>query len=185
MKPSEYAKQNSISKATVYRMIKAGQLKHKRLPTGTIVIVEDKTADTQPYTVVYARVSSSQNKKNLESQAQRLCDFCYANGWVVNEIIKECASGLNDTRPKLAKILRNPAVTRIVVEHKDRLTRFGFNYIKILSKAEIVIINEVDSDREDLMQDFVSLVTSFCARLYGKRRAKRKTEKLIKELQND
>lgn len=183
MKPSEYAKQNSVSKQTVYRMIKAGQIAVKRLPTGTIVIIEDKIHEPEPYTVIYTRVSSSQNKKNLETQADRLSSFCCANGWVVDEIVKECASGLNDTRPKLIKIISNPKVTRIVVEHKDRLTRFGFNYINILSSAEIIIVNKVDNDREDLMQDFVSLVTSFCARLYGKRRTKRKTEKIIKELQ--
>jgi predicted site-specific integrase-resolvase len=69
-----------------------------------------------------------------------------------------------------------------VVEHADRLTRFGLNYIIKLYPGEIVIINEVIEDEQDLMQDFVSLVTSFCARLYGKRRSKRKTEQLINEL---
>jgi predicted site-specific integrase-resolvase len=73
-------------------------------------------------------------------------------------------------------------VSRIVVEHKDRLTRFGFNYIKNLWVGEIVIINEVTEDEKDLMQDFVSLVTSFTVRLYGRIRSKRQTEKLIKEL---
>lgn len=183
MKPSEYARKHSISKMTVYRMIKAGQIPYKRLPTGSLVILEDE--QQAPYTVIYTRVSSSQNKRNLESQAKRLVDFCCAKGWKIDEIIKECASGLNDSRPKLLKLLRNPKVTRIVVEHKDRLTRFGFNYIATLSKAEIIVVNRVDDDKEDLMQDFINLVTSFCARLYGKRRTKRRTEKLIKELQND
>lgn len=165
-------------------MFKSGLLKGKQLPTGTIVLDNIKP-DKQDYTIVYARVSSSENKSNLESQADRVSAFCNANGWVVKEIIKECASGLNDTRPKLQKILRHKDVTRVVVEHKDRLTRFGFEYIKTLFQAEIVIINEVAEDENDLMQDFVSLVTSFCARLYGRRRTKRKTEKLIKELNND
>ena len=72
-----------------------------------------------------------------------------------------------------------------MVEHEDRLTRFGFNYINDLWHGEIVIINEVVEDESDLMQDFVSLVTSFTARLYGRRRSKRQTEKLISKLQND
>jgi predicted site-specific integrase-resolvase len=71
------------------------------------------------------------------------------------------------------------------VEHKDRLTRFGFNYIKELWHGEIIIINEVDNDEHDLMQDFVSLVTSFVARLYGRRRSKRRTEQLIERLKSD
>lgn len=184
MKVSEYAKHNSISKMTVYRMVKQGLLPHKVLPTGTIVILDDVKSKPD-YTVVYARVSSSQNKKNLDTQASRCTSFCNAKGWGTKEVIKECASGLNDARPKLCRLLANPKVTRIVVEHKDRLTRFGFNYISILSNAEVVVINEVDDDKADLMQDFISLVTSFCARLYGKRRTKRKTEKLIQELKND
>ncbi|OUD13321.1 hypothetical protein [Thioflexithrix psekupsensis] len=72
-----------------------------------------------------------------------------------------------------------------MVEHKDRLTRFGFNYFKDLWHGEIVIINEVADDEKDLMQDFVSLVTSFTARLYGRRRSRRKTEELIKQLDKD
>jgi putative resolvase len=99
--------------------------------------------------------------------------------------VKECASGLNDKRPKLQRILSARVATRIVVEHKDRLTRFGFEYLRTLFPGELVIINHVDEDEKDLMQDFVSLVTSFCARLYGKRRSQRNTEALIRKLQND
>lgn len=86
---------------------------------------------------------------------------------------------------KVEQVLQDKSITRIVVEHKDRLTRFGFNYINDLWHGEMVIINEVVEDETDLMQDFVSLVTSFTARLYGRRRSKRQTEKLIKQLQND
>jgi len=99
--------------------------------------------------------------------------------------VKECASGLNDQRPKLQKILKDGKATRIVVEHKDRLTRFGFEYIKTLFDGEIIVINEVTEDEHDLMQDFISLVTSFCVRIYGKRRSKRNTEKLIEKITND
>ena len=91
---------------------------------------------------------------------------------------------INDGRKKLMSLLKDPSITRIVVEHKDRLTRFGFNYIKELWHGEI-IINEVDNDEHDLMQDFVSLVTSLVARLYGRRRSKRRTEQLIERLKND
>ena len=135
------------------------------------------------HNVVYARVSSSENKKDLDNQANRVSQFCNAKGWIVHEVIKEYASGLNDSRPKLTKIFKSKLATRIIVEHKDRLTRFGFNYIKTLyPECEIIVINEVDNDKEDLMQDFISIVTSYCARIYGNRRSKRKTEQLIKEL---
>lgn len=185
MKLSEYAKKNSISYQTAWRHYKLGLIPNaKKLPTGTIVVEEEVSEVlAEEYTIIYARVSSSENKSNLESQAKRLEQFCFAKGWIVNEIVKECASGLNDNRPKLIKILTEKKATKLVVEHKDRLTRFGFNYIKILyPECEIVVVNEVES-KEDLFEDFVSLVTSFCARIYGRRRSKRKTEELIKKLE--
>ena len=76
----------------------------------------------------------------------------------------------------------------IIVEHKDRLTRFGFNYIKTLLENEnrsIKIINEVENNNQDLFQDFVSIITSFCARIYGLRRSKRKTEEIIRKLKDE
>lgn len=186
MKLSEYAKINSISYRTAWNHFKRGLIPSaRRLSTGTIVIDESTTKCKSDYTIVYARVSSSENKSNLESQAQRLQSFCTDNGWIVNEVVKECASGLNDNRPKLSKILTERKATRLVVEHKDRLTRFGFNYIKLLyPECNIVIVNQTE-DKTDLFEDFVSLVTSFCARIYGQRRSTRQTEKLIKQLEGD
>lgn len=185
MKLSEYAEKNSISYRTAWRHYKLGLIPNaKQLSSGTIVIEDEKTKTlAEAHTVIYARVSSSENKSNLDSQAKRLEQFCLARGWIINEVIKECASGLNDNRPKLMKILSDRKATRLVVEHKDRLTRFGFNYIKVLyPECEIVVVNEVEN-KEDLFEDFVSLVTSFCARIYGRRRSKRKTEELIKKLE--
>lgn len=186
MKLSEYAKKNSISYRTAWEHFRKGLIPSaKQLSTGTIVIDEDATEVLMDYTVVYARVSSSENKANLNSQAARLEQFCIANGWRVDEVVKECASGLNDNRPKLSKILSDRKATRLVVEHKDRLTRFGFNYIKLLyPECTIVVVNQSE-DKDNLMEDFVSLVTSFCARIYGHRRSKRQTEKLIQTLQEN
>lgn len=184
IKLSEWAKLNNYTYRGAYNVFKRGDIKGEQTPSGTILIYEEEITKTE-YNVVYARVSSSENKDNLNSQAERISQFCNAKGWIVNEIIKECGSGLNDKRPKLQKILEEGKATRIIVEHKDRLTRFGFEYIKTLFDGDIIVINEAEEDEKDLMQDFASLVTSFCARLYGKRRSKRKTEKLIKELKND
>lgn len=75
-----------------------------------------------------------------------------------------------------------------MVEHKDRLTRIGFNYIEQLLAMQgrkIEVINLAENGKADLIQDFVSIVTSFCVRLYGQRRSKRKTERIIAELQNE
>ena len=185
MKLSQWAKKNNYSYRGAFNVFHRGLIPNSRqLPTGTIIIDEPEKEIKEDYTVVYARVSSSENKDNLNSQSERVSQFCNAKGWIVKEIVKECASGLNDNRPKLQKILKDKKVNRIVVEHKDRLTRFGFEYIKTLFDGEIVVINEVTEEQVDLIQDFTSIITSFCARIYGQRRSKRKTELLIKELEN-
>ena len=131
------------------------------------------------------QVSSSENKNNLEKQKQRLQDYCAAKGYKVIKTVTEIGSGLNDNRKKLENLLTDESIKKIVVEHSDRFSRFGMNYISKLMKLqgrEIEVINQQDSDRNDLMQDFVSIVTSFCARLYGIRRNKRRTEQIIQEL---
>ena len=185
MKLSNYAKELGITYRTAWNLFKAGKISNAyKLNSGTI-IVPNKIDVKKECVAVYARVSSSENKPNLISQSKRVQDFCIAKGWIITKIEEECASGLNDKRPKLMKLLKDNEVTKIVVEHKDRLTRFGYNYIKELWDGELIIINEVTEDEKDLMQDFVSLVTCFTARLYGQRRSKRNTEKLIKELNKD
>lgn len=191
MKLSLYAQQLGVTYRTAWNWYRAGKLSGYQTPTGTIIVTESKTGptETQPYptkTVIYARVSAAENKSNLESQTQRLLDYCAARGYQVAQVVKEIGSGINDQRPKLLKLLTDDSVSRIVVEHKDRLTRFGFNYLDRLLRMrgrEIEVINLANNGKEDLIQDFVAIVTSFCARLYGQRRAKRKTEKLIAELQ--
>lgn len=138
--------------------------------------------------VIYCRVSSTINKKNLETQKQRLISYCNAKGYQVSQIVEEFGSGINDRRPKLEKLLKDQDFTKLVVEHKDRLTRLGFNYIQTLLKKndiEIEVVTNVDTDQEDIIQDFVSIITSYCARIYGKRRSRRNTERLIAELKND
>ena len=189
MKLSAWAKLQGITYQTAWSMYKSGKLKNAyQLPTGTIIIQEEHDPKKNDYTIIYTRVSSSENRENLENQAKRLTDFCIASGYKVDEVIKEVASGLNDRRPKLHSIFDNDKVTRLVVEHSDRLTRFGISYIKKIlemKKVELIIINEPTNDTTDLIQDFVSLVTSFCARLYGLRRSKRNTEKLISALKNN
>ena len=195
IKASEYAKRMSLNVRTVYRYYHNGKIKgYQDKETGTIFILnpfKNKREDNlENKVVLYARVSSNENKNNLDSQLERLRLFAIAKGYQVVKEIKEVVSGLNDNRSKLNYLLEKELkeFKILLVEHKDRLTRFGFNYIDILLKShnkQIEVINLVDSDKEDLIQDFVSVITSFCARIYGQRRSKRKTEKLIKELEDE
>ena len=185
MKLSDYAKRQGVSYRTAWRWFKSGILNAEQMPTGTIIVRDDTATRIQELTVIYARVSAAENKSNLDSQAERARQYCVARGYQIGGIIKEIGSGVNDQRPRLIKLLNDPTARRIVVEHKDRLTRFGFNYIETLLKQQgrsIEVINMAADGKEDLLQDFIAIITSFCARLYGQRRSKRKTEKIIAEL---
>jgi putative resolvase len=102
----------------------------------------------------------------------------------VHLVVKEVGSRVNDSRPKFLKLLADPTLTHIVVEHKARATRFGFRYSETLLPQQgrtIEVVNQAENGREDLLTDLVAIVYSFAARLYGQRRAKRKTEIVIKE----
>ena len=193
MKLSEYARRIGVNRHTAYRWFKRGEIPNAvQLPSGTIYvpdeIFETEMKSKQGLTVVYARASSSEQRKTkLETQVERLTQFAIANGWVVDKVIKEVCSGLNDERKKLVDLLlSDEPIARIIVEHKDSLTRFGFNYLEILAKKqgfELIVVNPTVTDQEDLMQDFVSIINSFCTQLYSRQRAKRKTEELIQTLQ--
>ena len=196
IKASEYAKKMSLNVRTVYRYYHNGKIKgYQDKETGTIFIRnpfknENNEDNLKNKVVLYARVSSSENKTNLESQLEKLRLFASAKGYQIVKEIKDISSGLNDNRSKLNELfekeLNNFEI--LLVEHKDRLTRFGFNYIDILLKShnkKMEVINLVDNNKEDLIQDFVSVITSFCARIYSQRISKRKVEKLIKELGNE
>ena len=183
LKLSEYAKKNSVTYQTAWNHFKSGKIPNARqLITGTVVIDESQQANDNDYVIVYARVSSSENKSNLDAQAERLTQYCEAVGLTVSEVVKERASGLNDSRPKLSKIFRDRKATKIIVEHKDRLTRFGYNYIELLYPECKIIVVDPCEDKQDLFEDFISLVTSFCARIYGRRHSRRKTEQIIEAL---
>ena len=185
LKISKYAKMIGVSPRTVWRRIADNTLTIERTSTNRVLIVFDDVKTIDKKVAIYTRVSSSENKDNLEKQKERLISYCNAKGYKVDKVITEVGSGLNDERKKLESLLLDKSINLIVVEHKDRLARFGLNYIQKLLELDnrhIEIINPQSNDENDLMQDFVSIVTSFTARLYGRRRSKRLTEKVIKEL---
>ena len=185
MKLSTYAKQLGISYQTAWRLFKDGKLNAYQLPTGTVIVREEESQGSEQSVAIYCRVSSSENKGNLESQKKRLLDYCAAKGYKVSRVITEVGSGINDTRKQWLSLLQDRMVRIIVVEHKDRFTRFGFTGYKTLLNTDgrdIEVVNEAENGKEDLLQDLVSIITFFCARLYGQRRCKRKTEKIIQEL---
>ena len=181
MKLSQYAKKVGVTYKTAYRWYKAGTLDAYQTATG-IIIVRDK-ADEKPRTsriALYARVSSLGQKEDLERQRQRLKDYAAAKGYQVAKEVTEIASGLNDQRPKLAKLLADSSIGTIIVENRDRLTRFGSHYIETLLEAQgrhLELIFSTDTG-DELVDDLVSVITSMVARIYGRRLSKRRAEKI-------
>jgi predicted site-specific integrase-resolvase len=178
MKLSEWARRNNVTYKTAHRMWQSGMLDGYQLPTGTLVIREPQLdAPVQPAGVaLYARVSGSDQKDDAIRQLQRLRDFAAARGLRITQEVTEIASGLNDKRPKLAKLLSDSSVGTIIVEHRDRLTRFGFHYIERLLATQgrkIEVINATDTS-DELVDDFVAVITSMAARIYGRRSSKQR-----------
>jgi predicted site-specific integrase-resolvase len=111
---------------------------------------------------------------------QRLKDYAASRGYHVTKTVSELASGLNDHRPKFNKLLTDPSIGVIVVEHRDRATRFGLNYIEQLMQMQgrrIEVIFPSDTDN-DLLDDFIAVITSMASRIYGRRTSKRRAEQI-------
>ncbi len=188
MKLSDYAKKVGVKYRTAWRWYKTGKIKGYQMETGTIIITEGEDEPRPQKVAIYARVPANDMQANLARQADRLIDYCAAKGWQVHQVIKEVGGGVNDNRRKLTELLRDRSVTIIVVEHEDRLTPFGFDYIETLLKGQgrrIEVVSLAENEAEDLLPDLVSIIDTFCTRLYGPRRAKRKIERITAELQKD
>jgi putative resolvase len=188
MKLSQYAKQQGISYRTALRWFRDGTIKGYQAPSGTIIVTEHEPVLVAQKVAIYARASSAEHRANLERQAERLSQYCEVKGYQVGQVVKEIASGVNDSRPKLLGLLKDTSITLLVVEHRDRLTRFGFHYIETLLETQgrhIEVVNVAENNKEDLIADLVAIVYSFTARLYGQRLAKRKTEALVEQLKRE
>jgi putative resolvase len=153
--------------------------------TGTILIKDEISQANS--VAIYARVSSNDQKKDLEGQIARLVLFANTKGCVVVQTITEIGSGMNGHRPKLMKLLTNSNIKIILVEHRDRLMRFGAEYVEaaLTAQGRRLIVADSSEVKDDLVQDMNEVLTSFCARLYGRRSAKNKAKKALESIQND
>lgn len=187
IKLSKWAKLNGVTYRTANRYFKEGKIPSdtKILPSGALLVWDGDNPSifTDRDCIIYCRVSSPNKKQDLINQVERCTDYAIKNGFNVVKIYKEIASGMNDKRRELTKIfgeLKNKNFT-LIVENKDRLTRFGFNYIEKYfndMNSKILVINKSDDDQQDLIKDLVSIITSFCCRLYGLRRGANKSREI-------
>lgn len=180
MKLSEYARRESVTYRTAWNRFKAGKIEGAYADGHGFIHVPDDIAVDLNRAAVYARVSDPRKQKDeLVSQAERMPRWAVANGYQVTEVVREVGSGVNDNRRALAALLKRGTWGTLIVEHKDRLTRFGFRWFDLFPTAQgrrIVVVNLAEDDSADLVHDLVAIIYSFSARLYGQRRSQRAQE---------
>ena len=135
--------------------------------------------------VVYARVSSGDQKEDLDRQVGRVVEWATQQGYRPDEVVKEIGSGLNGNRSRLRRIMGDPTVGMIIVEHRERLNRVGFEYAEAALSgrgARILVMDEGELE-DDLVRDVTEMMTSLCARLYGRRSARRRSERALAAVQ--
>jgi putative resolvase len=182
MKLSVWAKENGLTYRTAWRMWRDGRLPvpAEQLATGT-VLVHPPQAQAAESVALYARVSSGDQKADLERQLGRLAEYASKEKLTVTRSISEIGSGLNGHRAKVIRLLADASVHTVVVEHRDRLARFGSEYIEAALSAsgrKLLVVDQTEM-KDDLVQDMVDVLTSFCARLYGRRAAKNRAAKAL------
>lgn len=160
-----------------------GHRRYKREDLDRLVGIESDDEVKKVCCATYARVSSNEQKQkgDLDRQSQRLSEYCAKNNLMVTHIIKDVGSGLNDNRSgfiRLTDLIIAGKVNKLVVEHKDRLTRFQFKFIKKMFESygcEVIVVNGADvSSEEELAADMMSLIASFSGKFYGRRSAERR-----------
>ncbi|MEV0629602.1 IS607 family transposase [Nonomuraea wenchangensis] len=183
MKLSEWAQRNGVHYQTAWKWARDGTMPVPVVKTATgRYLVLEQPADRDGRAVAYCRVSSADQKADLERQAGRVVTAATGMGLTVSDVVTEVGSGLNGRRPKLARLLRDASVSVIVVEHRDRLARFGLEHLSAALEASgrrIVVIDDAEVE-DDLVRDMTEVLTSFCARLYGRRSASRRAKAALR-----
>jgi putative resolvase len=186
MKLAAWARANGIHPQTAYRWFRQGTMPvpARRLPSGTILVQvpgSDHDGGLDQRAVLYARVSTHDQRGELDRQVTRLSGWATTQGVTVAEVVTEVGSGLDGRRPKLRRVLADPRAAMIVVEHRDRLARFGVEQLEAALSAQgrrLVMIDPGETS-DDLVGDMVEVLTSFCARLYGRRGARNRALRAV------
>jgi putative resolvase len=185
MKLAAWAHANGVHPQTAYRWFRQGTMPvpARRLPSGTILVEVPGSDDDglDRYVVLYARVSAHDQRGELDRQVTRLSGWATAQGVTVAEVVTEVGSGVNGRRPKLRRVLADPRAATIVVEHRDRLARFGVEHLEAVLSAQgrgLVVVDPGETS-DDLVRDMIEVLTSFCARLYGRRGARNRALRAV------
>jgi len=182
VKLSEWAARNGVHYQTAWTWAKEGRMPVPvvQTPSG-MWLVEESTPEVMGRTVAYCRVSSGDQKADLDRQVSRVVQSATALGLPVAEVVTEIGSGLNGRRRTLHRLLSDPDASVIVVEHRDRLARFGVEHLEAVMSASgrrLVVLDPAETT-DDLVRDITEVLTSMCARLYGRRAAKNRATRAV------
>ncbi|PST47273.1 IS607 family transposase [Bifidobacterium callitrichos] len=188
MRAKEWAAREGLNEQTVWKWCRENRMPVPFERSGSVWLIHDPKYEKPAVpavgsrTVCYARVSSADRKDDLQRQAERLKAFAIGMGVESPEVVCETGSGMNDKRRKLNRILADPTVGTIVVEHRDRLARMNAGLVESALKAagrRLIVVDDSELD-DDLVRDMTEVLTSFCARLYGRRAAGNKVEAALR-----
>jgi predicted site-specific integrase-resolvase len=184
----EWAASQGISYVTARRWYEAGKLPVPAYRVGRLIVVGGPMPTTADgVTVVYARVSSADQRADLDRQVARVTAWATGQKLAVGKVVTEVGSALNGRRQKFLALLRDPKVTTIVVEHRDRFARFGTEYVEAALAAQgrrLLVVDSSEVD-DDLVRDVTEILTSLCARLYGRRGAANRARRAIEAVTGD
>jgi putative resolvase len=182
---TQWARAHDVHPQTAYRWFRQGTLPVPavRVRPRTILVNPLAPPAAQPGGVgLYARVSSHDQRDDLERQVARLTEWADGAGVPVVRVETEVESGVNGARSKVRRLLADPNVTVVVVEHRDRLARINAELVEAALSAHgrrLVVVDDGEVT-DDLVRDMVEVLTSFCARLYGRRSARNRALKALR-----
>jgi len=181
MRLREWAEREGVHYQTAWRWVRDGQMPVpvSKTPTGMIMVHVDEPAAGG--VGLYARVSSHDQRGDLDRQIVRLTSWAAEQQLPVVRVEAEVGSGMNGQRRKVRRLLADAQVTTVVVEHRDRLGRMNVELVEAALSAHgrrLVVIDDGEVD-DDLVRDMVEVLTSFCARLYGQRGARNRAQRAL------
>jgi putative resolvase len=183
VKLRQWAAREGVHYQTAWRWWRDGRLPvpARQTATGTILVEVPAAGGVAADAVVYAQVSWHDQRADLDRQVARVTERVTGQGLAVAEVVCEAGSGLNGKRPKLRRILSDPSATVIVVEHRDRLARFGVEHLDaaLAAQGRWVLVADPGETTDDLVRDMIEVLTSMCACLYGRRGARNRALRAV------
>jgi predicted site-specific integrase-resolvase len=170
----EWAEREGVAYVTARRWFAAGKLPVPARRVGGLILVGDRAASvSEGVTAVYAHVSSADQGPDLDRQVARVTAWATAEGLTVGRVVTEVGSALNGERREFLALLRDETVTTIVTEHRGRFAWFGAEYVEaaLAAQGRRLLVADPSEVDDDLVRDVTEILTSLCARLYGRRAA--------------